>query len=265
MTGLPPGWTATFSGPSCSPCEAPTSAASASRSSRDAGVGAVAGLAVADGAEGRLDDVLRRRQVHVAEVERVDGVAELSPLVRLGGDGERRLGPEAADALGHRARPWCAHAAHPLNVEGQGDVPITLSATDARPCTPGARPVAFRWPESFGGASGAILAPSAPAHSFERRALTRPSTGHPRFPGTVAPGFRQWQRPRPDVSLPRPTSRRPRLRSAESGGGRSRRASVDSGAVSTQEQTSARRPRVFSGIQPSGTLHLGNYLGAIRN
>ena len=27
----------------------------------------------------------------------------------------------------------------------------------------------------------------------------------------------------------------------------------------------ARRPRVFSGIQPSGTLHLGNYLGAIRN
>jgi tryptophanyl-tRNA synthetase len=26
-----------------------------------------------------------------------------------------------------------------------------------------------------------------------------------------------------------------------------------------------RRPRIFSGIQPSGTLHLGNYLGAIRN
>jgi len=26
-----------------------------------------------------------------------------------------------------------------------------------------------------------------------------------------------------------------------------------------------RRPRVFSGIQPSGALHLGNYLGAIRN
>ncbi|HZL64848.1 MAG TPA: tryptophan--tRNA ligase, partial [Thermoleophilia bacterium] len=26
-----------------------------------------------------------------------------------------------------------------------------------------------------------------------------------------------------------------------------------------------RRPRVFSGIQPSGCLHLGNYLGAIRN
>ena len=28
---------------------------------------------------------------------------------------------------------------------------------------------------------------------------------------------------------------------------------------------SARRPRVFSGIQPSGTLHLGNYLGAVKN
>ena len=26
-----------------------------------------------------------------------------------------------------------------------------------------------------------------------------------------------------------------------------------------------RRPRIFSGIQPSGTMHLGNYLGAIRN
>lgn len=30
-------------------------------------------------------------------------------------------------------------------------------------------------------------------------------------------------------------------------------------------QTSGRRLRVFSGIQPSGTPHLGNYLGAIRN
>ncbi|MFW2381533.1 MAG: tryptophan--tRNA ligase [Acidimicrobiales bacterium] len=28
---------------------------------------------------------------------------------------------------------------------------------------------------------------------------------------------------------------------------------------------SAQRPRVFSGIQPSGTTHLGNYLGALRN
>jgi len=27
---------------------------------------------------------------------------------------------------------------------------------------------------------------------------------------------------------------------------------------------SNRRPRVLSGIQPSGTLHLGNYLGALR-
>jgi hypothetical protein len=27
--------------------------------------------------------------------------------------------------------------------------------------------------------------------------------------------------------------------------------------------TAGRRPRVFSGIQPSGDVHLGNYLGAI--
>jgi len=25
------------------------------------------------------------------------------------------------------------------------------------------------------------------------------------------------------------------------------------------------KPKVFSGIQPSGTVHIGNYLGAIRN
>jgi len=31
------------------------------------------------------------------------------------------------------------------------------------------------------------------------------------------------------------------------------------------ETRAPRRPRVFSGIQPSGALHLGNYLGAIRN
>lgn len=29
--------------------------------------------------------------------------------------------------------------------------------------------------------------------------------------------------------------------------------------------SSPRRPRIFSGVQPSGLLHLGNYLGAIRN
>ena len=35
--------------------------------------------------------------------------------------------------------------------------------------------------------------------------------------------------------------------------------------MSAHQEKSARRPRVFSGSQPSGTLHLGNYLGAIRN
>jgi tryptophanyl-tRNA synthetase len=31
-----------------------------------------------------------------------------------------------------------------------------------------------------------------------------------------------------------------------------------------ESETARRRPRVFSGIQPSGDVHLGNYLGAIR-
>ena len=39
---------------------------------------------------------------------------------------------------------------------------------------------------------------------------------------------------------------------------------ASSAALSTSAGT-ARKPRVFSGIQPSGNLHLGNYLGAIRN
>src|SRR5215210_6596541 len=34
-------------------------------------------------------------------------------------------------------------------------------------------------------------------------------------------------------------------------------------AVSTTSTTST-RPRVLSGVQPSGNLHLGNYLGAIK-
>ena len=33
----------------------------------------------------------------------------------------------------------------------------------------------------------------------------------------------------------------------------------------TPERSTARRQRVFSGIQPSGNLHLGNYLGALKN
>ncbi len=36
-------------------------------------------------------------------------------------------------------------------------------------------------------------------------------------------------------------------------------------SVPSETAKPVRRPRVFSGSQPSGTLHLGNYLGAIRN
>lgn len=35
-------------------------------------------------------------------------------------------------------------------------------------------------------------------------------------------------------------------------------------ATHDQVASSDRRPRVFSGVQPSGSLHLGNYLGALR-
>jgi len=33
----------------------------------------------------------------------------------------------------------------------------------------------------------------------------------------------------------------------------------------TQEPAAPRRKRVLSGMQPTGNLHLGNYLGALRN
>ena len=42
-------------------------------------------------------------------------------------------------------------------------------------------------------------------------------------------------------------------------------AAAASGPAGAVAAPPARRPRVFSGIQPTGALHLGNYLGAIRN
>lgn len=36
-------------------------------------------------------------------------------------------------------------------------------------------------------------------------------------------------------------------------------------AIADHQTSPSRKPRAFSGIQPSGNLHLGNYLGAIRN
>ena len=40
-------------------------------------------------------------------------------------------------------------------------------------------------------------------------------------------------------------------------------ASADDGGA--QQAATERRKRVLSGVQPTGSLHLGNYLGAIRN
>ncbi len=40
---------------------------------------------------------------------------------------------------------------------------------------------------------------------------------------------------------------------------------IQSTGTATDTGTTGRRQRVFSGMQPSGNLHLGNYLGALRN
>ena len=61
---------------------------------RDAGVRAVAGLAVPDGLEGRLDDVARGRDVQVAQVERVNVVALGGKGGRFGRHREGGLGAE---------------------------------------------------------------------------------------------------------------------------------------------------------------------------
>eukprot|EP00894_Picocystis_sp_ML_P005397 jgi/Pico_ML_1/55914/g1526.t1 len=48
-------------------------------------------------------------------------------------------------------------------------------------------------------------------------------------------------------------------------GGRSQASQTDVAERSTQAPSEARRKRVLSGVQPTGTIHLGNYMGAIRN
>jgi tryptophanyl-tRNA synthetase len=40
---------------------------------------------------------------------------------------------------------------------------------------------------------------------------------------------------------------------------------AERGATGEEPRLTARRKRVFSGIQPTGSFHIGNYLGAIRN
>ena len=67
---------------------------------RDAGVGAVRGLAVADGPLHGLDDRLGRGDVEVAQVERVDRPPLGGERGRLGRDGEDRLGAEPRDPVG---------------------------------------------------------------------------------------------------------------------------------------------------------------------
>jgi hypothetical protein len=40
---------------------------------------------------------------------------------------------------------------------------------------------------------------------------------------------------------------------------------TDATPATADDARPARRPRIFSGMQPTGMLHIGNYLGALRN
>ena len=59
------------------------------------------------------------------------------------------------------------------------------------------------------------------------------------------------------AALVRPPQRAARLLAA-------RAAAVAEPAAAGDAEAPARRERVLSGVQPTGSLHLGNYLGAIR-
>ncbi len=83
MTGLPPGWTETCSAAYCTLPLAAHIIGQYGTQFRNAGAGAVAGVAVGNGLVGGLDDVVRRGDVDVAQVEGID-------LVALGGPGGGR-------------------------------------------------------------------------------------------------------------------------------------------------------------------------------
>ena len=99
MIGLPPGVTTTWAGSTAIPRGCATSAAIASRSSRDARGRGVVGLAVAQRPAPGLDHVLRRVEVGLADLQ----VDDLPPLrlqrPRLRQHRERRLRPQARHPL----------------------------------------------------------------------------------------------------------------------------------------------------------------------
>ena len=134
ITGLPPGCTETFVGRVVEAARAADVRGQGLAQLRDAGVGAVGGLAVADRRERRLDDVLGRRQVEVAEVERIDRLALGGQRRGLGGDGEDRLGAELRDALRDGDVGWWARRGSCLGVRGE------LLLPRRRACGSSARP-----------------------------------------------------------------------------------------------------------------------------
>ena len=129
---------------------------------------------------------------------------------------------------------------------GQGDVPITLSES-GDPLVQGARPAAFRLPESFGVAALPL-----------RRPLSACGLSRGLLSGILCAS-------RANVAL-RPLARQLAPRGPVAGC-HVRACALDCAVVTVQADTGAgtARPRVFSGAQPSGLLHVGNYLGAVQN
>jgi len=82
MVGLPPGWMETLSAVRLMPRLAATFLARASAQGRNAGRGAVAGLALLHGLDGGVHDVRGRDDVHVAQVEGVDFSCPVGPVGR---------------------------------------------------------------------------------------------------------------------------------------------------------------------------------------
>ncbi len=99
ITGLPPGWTTMLAAESSMPRARADVGRQGLAQWCDPGRRAVAGLALGDRPVHRLDDVGRRRQVDVAEMERVDAIAACRPVGRSRRYRERRLGAEPAKSF----------------------------------------------------------------------------------------------------------------------------------------------------------------------
>jgi tryptophanyl-tRNA synthetase len=111
----------------------------------------------------------------------------------------------------------------------------------------GARPTAFRLPESFGVSALPLRRPLS-ACGLSRGLLSGIHCANHINVALRLP-TRQLQASGPPTGCPTP----------------SRALHCAVVTVPTDTSPGHPRPRIFSGVQPSGLLHIGNYLGAIRN